>query len=92
MVSAPEMAALLGSGLSIVGGVHRPVPTRQDRGDPRDRHPDLLCLVELRGLFGGMLTTLGVSCHGPAPPAGLPRGGPGLSGARFGQDDRALRG
>ncbi len=24
--------------------------------------PDLICLVELRGLFGGMLTALGVSC------------------------------
>ena len=24
--------------------------------------PDLLCLVELRGLFGGMLTALGISC------------------------------
>ncbi len=62
MASAAEMAALLGSGLSVVGGIiglFRPDKIAAILGIDR---PDLLCLVELRGLFGGMLTTLGVSC------------------------------
>jgi hypothetical protein len=62
MASTAEMAALLGSTLSIIGGgigLFRPDKIAAILGFDR---PGLLCLVELRGLFGGMLTTLGVSC------------------------------
>ena len=62
MVSPAEMAALLGSTLSVIGGgigLFRPDKVAAILGFER---PDLLCLVELRGLFGGMLTTLGISC------------------------------
>ncbi len=57
-----ELAALLGSSLSVLGGVvglFRPDKIAAILGIEK---PDLLCLVELRGLFGGMLTMLGVSC------------------------------
>jgi hypothetical protein len=62
MVSTAEMAALLGSSLSVVGGgigLFRPDKIASILGFDR---PGLLCLVEVRGLFGGMLTALGVSC------------------------------
>jgi hypothetical protein len=62
MLSPAEMAALLGSTLSIIGGgigLFRPDKIAAILGFER---PGLLCLVELRGLFGGMLTALGISC------------------------------
>jgi hypothetical protein len=62
MVSPAEMAALLGSTLSVIGGgvgLFRPDKIAVILGIDRR---DLLCLVELRGVFGGMLTTLGISC------------------------------
>jgi hypothetical protein len=62
VVNPAEMAALLGSTLSVVvGGIglFRPDKIAAILGFDR---PGLLCLVELRGLFGGMLTTLGISC------------------------------
>ncbi|MDR3634762.1 MAG: hypothetical protein P4L84_13240 [Isosphaeraceae bacterium] len=62
MVNPPEAAALVGSTLSVVAGgigLFRPDKIAAILGIER---PDLLCLVELRGLFGGMLTTLGISC------------------------------
>ncbi len=61
-VHTAEMAALFGSTLSVLAGgigLFRPDKVAAILGIER---PDLLCLVELRGLFGGMLTALGVSC------------------------------
>jgi hypothetical protein len=62
MVSPAEMAALLGSAMSVLAGavgLFRPDKVAAILGIDR---ADLLSLVELRGVFGGMLTTLGVSC------------------------------
>ncbi len=56
------MAALLGSASSVLAGgigLFRPDKVAEILGIDRT---DRLCLVELRGLFGGMLTTLGISC------------------------------
>jgi hypothetical protein len=56
------MAALFGSTLSVLAGgvgLFRPDKVAAILGIER---PDLLCLVELRAVFGGMLTMLGVSC------------------------------
>ncbi len=62
MVNTAEKAALLGSILSVIGGgigLFRPDKIAEALGFER---PDLMCLVELRGLFAGMLTALDVSC------------------------------
>jgi hypothetical protein len=62
MVSPPEMAALLGSALSVLAGgigLFRPDKVAAILGIDR---ADLLSIVELRAVFGGMLTTLGISC------------------------------
>ena len=62
MFRTAEIAALLGSSLSVLGGaigLFRPDKIAAILGIEK---PDLLCLVELRAVFGGMLTMLGVSC------------------------------